>query len=62
MCHIENQIINKKIKLNTYVRYIDNIFLIIDNDKQLIEIKQMFEDVSKLKLTFENEMFNMYFK
>ena len=62
MCHNENQIINKKIKLNTYIRYIDDIFLIIDNNKQLIEIKKTFEDVSKLKFNFEKEMFNMYFK
>ena len=31
MCHIENKIVNKKI---------------IDNEKQLTEIKQIFENVS----------------
>ena len=32
---IENQIVNKDIKINTYVRYIDDKFHIINNDKLL---------------------------
>ena len=54
--YIENQIVNKKIKLNTYVRYIDDIFHIIDNEKQLAEVKQIFENISGLKFIFEKEM------
>ena len=58
MCHIENQIVNKKIKLNTYIRYVDDIFLSVDDEKQLIEIKQIFEKESVLKFTFEKEESN----
>ena len=41
MCRIENKVVNKKIKLNIYVRYIDDIFLNIDNEK-LTENKQIY--------------------
>ena len=32
MCHIENLVINKKIKVDTYIRYVDDILITIDND------------------------------
>ena len=50
---IENQIVNKDIKINTYVRYIDDIFLFVDNDNQLARIKQIFDKVSGLKFLFQ---------
>ena len=58
MCHIENQIINKKIKVDTYIRYVDDILITIDNDDQLMKIKDTFENDSVLKFSFENEKFN----
>ena len=41
LCHVENPIINKTINLNTYVKYVDDIFLMIDSENQLKNIKEI---------------------
>ena len=38
-----------------YCRYMDDIFLVIDKHDQLIKLKNMFENKSVLKFTFEVE-------
>ena len=58
MCHIENQIINEKIKVDTYIKYVKDILITIDNEDQLTKIKQTFENDPVLKFSFEEEKFN----
>lgn len=56
MSYIENIVIpsldNPPI---VYTRYVDDIFLVIDNIRTLNEIKEKFENLSVLKFTFEIE-------
>ena len=58
MCHVENQIINKQIKLNTYIRYVDDIFLLVDNENEIKKVKEIFQQVSCLKFSYELEKEN----
>ena len=55
MCHIENNCFQNcpQIKPPSYCRYIDDIFIVIDNFKQLENLKRYFEEHSKLSFTYE---------
>ena len=54
MGFLENKVFKeKKNKPSIYVRYVDDIFLQIESVEHLIKLKQLFEDNSKLKFTYE---------
>ena len=57
MCHLENNCFQNcpQLKPPTYCRYIDDIFIVIDNFKQLENLKSNFEEYSKLSFTYEIE-------
>ena len=57
MCHLENNCFQNcpQIKPPTYCRYIDDIFVVIDNFKQLENSKSYFDEHSKLSFTYEIE-------
>jgi hypothetical protein len=62
MCNVENNIFeeNPDMKPKLYARYVDDIFLLIDNYKNLEKLKKTFEENSVLKFTFEIEKKNDY--
>lgn len=54
MGHLENKVFNgTTCKPNIYVRYVDDIFIQVKTENQLIELKQLFEKNSVLKFTYE---------
>ena len=54
MGHLENQIFkNPNLKPNIYARYVDDIFIQITDENQLINLKNLFEENSVLKFTYE---------
>ena len=57
MCHIENEIFDKQpeLKPQIYCRYMDDIFLVLDNFHQLTALKTAFETSSILQFTYEIE-------
>ena len=54
MGHLEQTVINKKItKPHIYCRYVDDIFLQVNNEQEIIQLKNVFESNSVLKFTYE---------
>ena len=54
MGHVENTILeNSSITPRLYARYVDDIFLEVDSEEQLIKIKEAMENTSVLKFTYE---------
>ena len=53
MGNLEDNIFQNFNKPNIYARYIDDIFLEIQNEQQLLDLKQTFENISVLKFTYE---------
>ena len=54
MGHLEQEVINKKIiKPHIYSRYVDDIFLQINNKQEIIDLKHVFEQNSVLRFTYE---------
>ena len=59
MAHIENLILkDQPIKPNIYARYIDDIFVEVQNENELIKLKEIFENNSVLKFTYEKSIKN----
>ena len=64
MGHLENLILNSILKQQNkeqpfiYCRYIDDIFLTINSEADLINLKNLFEEYSVLKFTYEIENHN----
>ena len=59
MGNLENKIFeNSNLKPNIYGRYVDDIFLQIANEQQLIQLKDEFESKSVLKFTYELSVHN----
>jgi len=57
MSHLENNIFSQNliVKPTVYCRYIDDIFLVIDNVQDLEKLKKNFEENSILQFTYELE-------
>jgi len=57
MCNLENSIFENhpELKPNIYVRYVDDCFLLVNDELTLIRIKNAFESQSVLKFTYELE-------
>ena len=57
MCNLENEIFNKNpgLKPKLYARYVDDIFVAIDDSAQFTQIKAKFEQESVLTFTHEIE-------
>ena len=57
MCHLENSCFQNcpQLKPPTYCRYIDDIFIVIDNFKKIENLTSYFEEHSKLPFTYEIE-------
>ena len=54
MGHLENKIFsNRELKPKIYVRYVDDIFLLVDRTDEINILKTKFEQNSVLKFTFE---------
>ena len=54
MGHLEHEVINKQInKPHIYCRYVDDIFLQINNEQEIINLKNAFETNSVLRFTYE---------
>jgi hypothetical protein len=54
MCHLENAVLsNENLKPEIYCRYVDDIFLIIEDSEKLISLKNSLELNSVLKFTYE---------
>ena len=58
MCHLENKVLkdNRIPKPLLYIRYIDDICVVVNNFECLVMLKQALEDNSVLKFTFETEV------
>jgi hypothetical protein len=57
MCELENKALSTlTCKPKIYCRYVDDCFLVIDNIKELISLKNYFEANSVLKFTYETEI------
>ena len=58
MCNLENSIFSMypKLKPIMYVRYVDDICVVIDKFHKLTDLKEVFELNSVLKFTFETEV------
>ena len=58
MCNLENSVFNSNpvLKPPIYCRYVDDIFIVIDNFHQIQIIKDAFETCSILKFTYELEV------
>ena len=53
MGHLEQAIIDKKInKPHRYCKYVDDIFLQVYNEQEIIQLKNVFESNSVLKFTY----------
>ena len=51
---IENNVLSDlNIKTAVYTRYVDDFFVIVENESKLLELKNKFENVSILKFTCE---------
>ena len=51
MGYIENNVLSDlNIRTAVYTRYLDDIFVIVENERKLLELKNKFEDASILKL------------
>ena len=53
MGHLEQSTFQDITKPNIYARYVDDIFIDIENEEKLLELKQIFENKSVLKFTYE---------
>ena len=54
MCNLENKVISALLKKpNIYARYVDNIFIEVENEDQLRILKDVMEQNSILKFTYE---------
>lgn len=53
MGYLENKIFSQYGKPKMYCRYVDDIFIAIDNEKEMINLINSFEDNSVLKFTHE---------
>jgi hypothetical protein len=59
MCHIENQVLAEmNTRPTTYCRYIDDCYIVTENEEQLDELKQKLEERSVLRFTIENSVNN----
>ena len=59
MGHLEEKVLNNLEKPPyTYARYVDDIFMEIDDLKQLLDLKSQFENNSVLKFTYEMNLDN----
>ena len=60
MCHLENKVFAEQpsLKPNLYVRYVDDIFVVIENLNTIDPLKQAFESQSVLSFTHEKEKHN----
>ena len=59
MAHLENTILNKfENKPYIYARYIDEIFLKVKSEQEILKLKQLFEESSVLKFTHEMNIRN----
>ena len=60
MCYLENKIFNEipNLKPILYLRYVDDIYLILENKALVNNLQQQFESNSVLKFTFEFETKN----
>ena len=58
MCHLENKVLkdNRIPKPLLYIRYVDDICVVVNNFECLVMLKQALEDNSVLKFTFETEV------
>ena len=58
MCHLENSVFhsNPQLKPHIYCRYVDDIFLVLNNFQELIQLKTAFETCSILQFTYETEV------
>jgi hypothetical protein len=52
MCHVENSVL-QDIKPNIYCRYIDDIFVEINDENQLISLQEKMKESSILRFTSE---------
>ena len=53
MAHLENKIFNIIKKPSIYVRYVDDILVLVNNTNELIELQQAFQKNSVLNFTYE---------
>lgn len=53
MASIEENILNNNLKPKIYCRYVDDIFLLVEDENKVIELKDKFESNSILKFTYE---------
>ena len=60
MCHLENKVLadTRIPKPLLYIRYVDDICVVVNNFECLVMLKQALEDNSVLKFTFETEVKN----
>jgi hypothetical protein len=60
MCHLENSILENylEVKPKLYLRYVDDIFLLVDSIGCITRLKNDFESNSVLKFTFEIQKLN----
>ena len=56
MCHAENSVLQCATKPHIYARYVDDIFIEVDHQDQLIHLKNEFENKTVLKFTHENSI------
>ena len=59
MCHLENKVFaeHSLLKLNLDARYVDDIFVVIEDANSIEQIKQAFESQSVLSFTHEEEKY-----
>jgi hypothetical protein len=57
MCNLDNYIFDKypELKPNLYVRYVDDICIVANKFNIVTQLKEIFEQHSVLKFTFETE-------
>jgi hypothetical protein len=59
MCHIENQVLqNENIAPHIYCRYIDDIFIDVENEDQLVSLQLKMQEASSLNFTYEMNVDN----
>lgn len=57
MCHLENRVFEQypNLKPKLYTRYVDDIFVVVDDIAKIDDVKKKFEEESVLKFTHEPE-------